>query len=291
MKLKQSSDIILLMSKQLIILPFDHRSSFLKDITNQKRKVREMKEMIFDAFLLSIKNKRDFAILVDEELGENVLLRAKKENIKICLPVEKSGQKELKLEYGDDFQKHIKKFDPEYVKILVRYNPSNIEINKRQLEILSKIDNFCRENKYKVLLELLVPKSKEEIGIKNYDTLLRYKKTIEAIKEIKAKIKVSIWKLEGFSKKQWESVIKSTNKGSKIVLLGRGEDKSKVSKWMRDASGYKEIIGFAIGRTIFLEPLKEYQNNKSTKEETIKKISDNFNYFINLWTTLKRKKL
>ncbi|MGI6335197.1 MAG: 2-deoxy-5-keto-D-gluconate 6-phosphate aldolase domain-containing protein [Minisyncoccales bacterium] len=279
------------MSKQLIILPFDHRSSFLKDITNQKRKVREMKEMIFDAFLLSIKNKRDFAILVDEELGENVLLRAKKENIKICLPVEKSGQKELKLEYGDDFQKHIKKFDPEYVKILVRYNPSNIEINKRQLEVLSKIGNFCRENKYKVLLELLVPKSKEEIDIKNYDTLLRYKKTIEAIKEIKAKIKVSVWKLEGFSKKQWENVIKSTNKGSKIVLLGRGEDKSKVSKWMRDASGYKEIIGFAIGRTIFLEPLKEYQNNKSTKEETIKKISDNFNYFINLWTTLKRKKL
>ena len=279
------------MSKQLIILPFDHRSSFLKDITNQKRKVREMKEMIFDAFLLSIKNKRDFAILVDEELGENVLLRAKKENIKICLPVEKSGQKELKLEYGDDFQKHIKKFDPEYVKILVRYNPSNIEINKRQLEVLSKIGNFCRENKYKVLLELLVPKSKEEIDIKNYDTLLRYKKTIEAIKEIKAKIKVSVWKLEGFSKKQWENVIKSTNKGSKIVLLGRGEDKSKVSKWMRDASGYKEIIGFAIGRTIFLEPLKEYQNNKATKEETIKKISDNFNYFINLWTTLKRKKL
>jgi len=279
------------MSKQLIILPFDHRSSFLKDITNQKRKVREMKEMIFDAFLLSIKNKRDFAILVDEELGENVLLRAKKENIKICLPVEKSGQKELKLEYGDDFQKHIKKFDPEYVKVLIRYNPSNIEINKRQLEVLSKIDNFCRENKYKVLLELLVPKSKEEIDIKNYDTLLRYKKTIEAIKEIKTKIKVSVWKLEGFSKKQWEGVIKSTNKGSKIVLLGRGEDKSKVSKWMKDASGYKEIIGFAIGRTIFLEPLKEYQNNKSTKEETIKKISDNFNYFINLWTTLKRKKL
>ena len=74
----------------------------------------------------------------------------------------------------------------------------------------------------------------------------------------------------------------STNKGSKIVLLGRGEDKSKVSKWMRDASGYKEIIGFAIGRTIFLEPLKEYQNNKATKEETIKKISVTTN---NLWIT------
>ena len=279
------------MSKQLIILPFDHRSSFLKDITNQKRKVREMKEMIFDAFLLSIKNKRDFAILVDEELGENVLLRAKKENIKICLPVEKSGQKELKLEYGDDFQKHIKKFNPEYVKILIRYNPSNNEINKRQLEVLSLIDSFCRKNKYKVLLELLVPKAKEEIDTKNYDTLLRYKKTIESIKEIKTKIKVNVWKLEGFSKKQWESVIKSTNKESKIIFLGRGEDKLKVSKWMKDASGNKEIIGFAIGRTIFLEPLQEYQNRKATKEETIRKISDNFNYFVNLWTTLKRKKL
>jgi 5-dehydro-2-deoxygluconokinase len=97
--------------------------------------------------------------------------------------------------------------------------------------------------------------------------------------------------LEGFSKKQWEGVIKSTNKGSKIVFLGRGEDKSKVSKWMKDASQHEEIIGFAIGRTIFLEPLKDYQKKKIAKEIAIKKISDNFNYFINLWITSKKKKL
>jgi 5-dehydro-2-deoxygluconokinase len=279
------------MSKQLIILPFDHRSSFLKDITPQKEKVKEMKEMIFDAFLLSARNKKDFAILVDEELGENVLLRAKKEKIRICLPVEKSGQKELELDFGKDFKKHIKKFDPDYVKILIRYNPLNKEINKKQLEVLSLIDDFCRKNKYKVLLELLVLPTKEEASIDNYDKLLRHKKTIEAINEIKSKIKVSVWKLEGFSKKQWEGVIKSTNSGSKIVFLGRGEDKTKVSKWMKDASQYEEIIGFAIGRTIFLEPLKEYQNKKIAKEDAIKKISDNFNYFINLWITSKRKKL
>ncbi len=250
-----------------------------------------MKEMIFDAFLLSAKNKRDFAILVDEKFGENVLLKAKKEKVKICLPVEKSGQEELKLEFGKDFGKHIKKFDPEYVNVLIRYNSLNKEINKRQLEVLSLIDNFCRENKYKVLLELLVPPTKEEASIDNYDILLRHKKTIEAINEIKPKIKVSIWKLEGFNKKQWKSVIESLNKGSKIVLLGRGEDKSKVSKWMKDAAPYEEIIGFAIGRTIFLEPLKEYQNKKLSKEKAIEKISGNFNYFINLWITLKRKQL
>lgn len=275
------------MSKQLIILPFDHRSSFLKDITSQKREVQEMKEMIYDAFLLSIINKRDFAILVDEELGENVLLRAKKEGIKICLPVEKSGKKELELEFGKDFREHIKKFDPEYVKILIRYNPLNKETNKKQLEVLFLIDDFCKKNKYKVLLELLVPPTKEEASIDNYDTLLRHTRTIEAINEIKAKIKVSVWKLEGFSKKQWEKVIQSTNRESKIVFLGRGENKSKVSKWMKDASQYKEVIGFAIGRTIFLEPLKEYHNKEISKEKTIKKISNNFNYFIKLWNTKK----
>ena len=273
------------MENKLIILPFDHRSSFLKDILNkpQKSRAREMKKMIFEAFLSVIKNKKDFAVLVDEELGSDILINAKKLGIKICLPVEKSGQKELNLEFGNNFKGHIDKFSPDYVKILIRYNPHNTDINKRQLKVLKRLSQLD----YKIILELLVPPTPQESLLPNYDKKIRYINTMKAIEEINEAINVNIWKLEGFNKKQWEGIIKKTNKGSKIIFLGRGEDKKKVSNWMESASHFKEIIGFAIGRTIFLEPLKDYENKKISQEEAIEKIKLNFEYFVNLWNTKK----
>lgn len=277
------------MNKKLLILPFDHRSSFVENILNSKEnskeKIKEMKEMIFESFLLSIKgkNKKDFAILVDEEYGEEVLSRAKKIGVKICLPIEKSGQKELKLEFGKNFEEHVKKFKPDFVKVLIRYNPSNKELNKKQLKVLSLVNNFCKKNAYKVILELLVPPTEKESLIKDYDEKIRYSKTIEAIKEINDFIEISVWKLEGFKKEQWKEIIEAKNKNSKIIFLGRGEDKKMVSKWMKDASFFKEIIGFAIGRTIFLNPLKKYESKKISREKAIEEMRINFNYFIDLW--------
>ena len=50
------------------------------------------------------------------------------------MPVEKSGQNEFDFEYGDDFGAHIEKFDPDFSKVLVRYNPDDdAEMNERQL--------------------------------------------------------------------------------------------------------------------------------------------------------------
>ena len=242
-----------------------------------------MKKMIFEAFLSVIKNKKDFAVLVDEELGSDILINAKKLGIKICLPVEKSGQKELNLEFGNNFKGHIDKFSPDYVKILIRYNPHNTDINKRQLKVLKRLSQLD----YKIILELLVPPTPQESLLPNYDKKIRYINTMKAIEEINEAINVNIWKLEGFNKKQWEGIIKKTNKGSKIIFLGRGEDKKKVSNWMESASHFKEIIGFAIGRTIFLEPLKDYENKKISQEEAIEKIKLNFEYFVNLWNTKK----
>ena len=279
------------MKQELLILPFDHRSSFLRDILclsakpdkKQVEEVKELKRMIFEGFLLAANKEKSFGILVDEEYGENILKEAKEKKIITCLPVEKSGEKILKLNYPKSFEEHIDKFNPDFVKILIRYNPLNKKDNQKQLKVLSQINDFCQKRKYKVILELLVPPAKEDLKIKNYEKEIRAERTVGAINEIKEKIKVDIWKLEGFEKNQWKEVIKATNKGSQIIFLGRGEDKKKVIKWMKAATINKEIIGFAIGRTIFLETLKKYYSKKISKEKAIKTIASNFSSFVKLW--------
>lgn len=280
--------------KELFILPFDHRSSFSEDILGvsgnlskgQKKEISDLKEIIFEGFLMSLKrqkNKKHFAILVDEEYGKKILSEAKKRNIMVSLPVEKSGREELALEYGKSFGKHIDRIHPDFVKILIRYNPLNKDVNKNQLKTLSIIDKFARENKYKIILELLVPPAKEDLKLKNYDSKERLERTIGAIKEIKEIIKVYIWKMEGFTITQWKKIIPSIGKNPRIIFLGRGQEKAKVIKWLKSAAGLEEIIGFAIGRTIFLEVLKKYYSKKISRGKAIKTISENFDYYIGLW--------
>ncbi|MCK9578106.1 DUF2090 domain-containing protein [bacterium] len=282
--------------KKIYILPFDHRSSFTKDILgieipnkNQKKEIKNLKTIIFNGLQKSLegrKDKKDFSILVDEEYGLDVIKKAQENKIKICLPVEKSGENILKLEYGKHYKDHIKKISPDFVKILVRYNPENIKENKKQLEILNEIYSFCKKNKYKTILELLVPPTDNDMIIcknkETYDKKLRTLRTKNAIREIKKAIKPTIWKLEGFSFNQWKDIINET-KNNKIIVLGRGEDDKKVRQWLKDAAKYETIIGFAIGRTIFMDPIKEYYLKEISSDKAISLISNKFLGFVSIW--------
>jgi 5-dehydro-2-deoxygluconokinase len=66
-------------------------------------------------------------------------------------------------------------------------------------------------------------------------------------------------------------------------MLGRGENTKMVEKWIKNAKTHKEIIGFAIGRTIFFNPIKDYYNKKIARKEAINQISNNLKYFVKLW--------
>lgn len=291
------------MDKQLIILPFDHRHSFLRDILGlkknpswrQKKQVTALKQIIFDAFLLAAKNCRqpqNLAILIDEEYGAKIIKQAQKRKIKICLPVEKSGQDEFDFNYGEKFSSHITKIRPDYVKALVRYNPLEKEKNKRQLSKLKKLSDWCRQKHYPLILELLVPPTDQDLKLagsrKQYDQKLRGRRTIAAIKEIRKALTIALWKLEGYDDElSCRQITHAVGPREKIIILGRGENKSQVERWLKNSKPNQNVIGFAIGRTIFLKALQQYVANPKNKKQTTEIIAKNFLHFINYWENIK----
>lgn len=283
--------------KNLFILPFDHRKSFAKDLLNidgkpnkdQTQKISELKDIVYQGFLKTreqYQNKNDFGILVDWQYGQKIIKDAQKRCIVFTVPVEKSGQEIFDFEYGKKFGDYLLKIKPSFVKVLVRYNPENIDINKIQLEKLKQLSDFCKQNKLKLLFELLVPPTATDLKIaknqKNYDNNFRFQKTAQAIKEIKKQVKVDIWKLEGFNKDQWQDIIGQTG-SAKIIVLGRAGSKIVVSNWLNDAKTYHSIIGFAVGRTIFAKPLADFVAGKINKEKAINNIAKDFDFFIKTW--------
>ena len=180
------------------------------------------------------------------------------------------------------------------MKVLVRYNPEgDAAMNKRQLERLKKLSDYLAKKKRPFLFELIVPSTTAQLaklgGSKeNYDQELRPKLMVESLKEIQdAGVEPAIWKLEGVDKPESaKAVVKQAQSGGRkvgVITLGRGESKEKVQEWLKVGAKIPGIIGFAVGRTIFWDPLAEHKAGKITKKEAEEKVAQNYQEFAALW--------
>jgi len=292
--------------KELLILAFDHRSSFTeklfgiknrKPTPEEKLQIEDSKKIVFAGFRKAVNTKvpKDVAgLLVDEEFGAGVLREAKKKRFNFAMPVEKSGQDEFDFEYGEEFKKHIEDFDPTYVKVLVRYNPSgDSSMNERQLKRLKQLSDYLHEVGRTFLFELIVPATSGQLAQLNgskeaFDLQMRPKLMVESLASIqKAGVEPNIWKLEGVDRPEdAKSLVKQAQRGGRqagIITLGRGESKEHVQKWLAVGAKIPGIIGFAVGRTIFWQPLVEFRSGQIKKEEATSKIAQNYIEFAELW--------
>ncbi|MDT8781300.1 MAG: DUF2090 domain-containing protein [Candidatus Bathyarchaeota archaeon] len=298
--------------KDLLILAFDHRTSFIEKLfgiknrtptPTEKREIEDFKKIIFEGFKLALKEKvpKEIAgLLVDEECGSEILREAKKEGYMFAMPAEKSGQEEFDFEYGDEFSSHIEEFDPTFLKVLVRYNPESDEVvNKRQLQRLKILSDYLLKTKRPFLFELIVPATPTQLaklgGSKEaYDTQLRPELMVESIKQIQdAEVEPAIWKLEGVEKPEAaKAVVKqaqSNGRKAGVITLGRGESKEKVQEWLKVGAKIPGIIGFAVGRTIFWNPLVEHKAEQIDRSKAVEKIAQNYIDFVELWQNERSK--
>jgi myo-inositol catabolism protein IolC len=292
--------------KNLFILPFDHRSSFIDLFgfinpelsSEEKETITRAKEIIYVAFRRAVEHeipKEQAAILIDEEYGDKIIRNAINQDYNVILTVEKSGQREFVFEYEDDFTKHIEKYKPAFVKTLIHYNPNDDPLSKmRQQQKLGILSSYCHENNYKFLLEVLVSPTDSQLKEVNgnndlYDSATRPNLTVKAMEELQnANVEPDIWKLEGMENEDSYKIVslqarKEERDNVGIVILGRSENQDKVEKWIRSGNKIKGIIGFAIGRTVFWKPLTDYKNGKIEKEEVIEIISNNFLHYYHIF--------
>lgn len=264
---------------------------------SEREKIRQLKWLIWDGVKKALAQgvpRKAAAILCDEEYGERVLLAAKRERVRFAVPVEKSGEEEFQFAEAD-WPAHIERFQPTFVKALVRYNPeADQALNQRQRERLAQLSTWCSKHGYPLLLELLVPPTDAQLaqvgGEHNtYDLTLRPKLAIQAIDKLQdAAVEPSVWKLEGFDNAEdAERAVATVRRGGRqnvgIVILGRDEAALKVRRWLEVGANIPGMIGFAIGRTIFEEPLESFLRGRQDEEGTISQIAENYKGFVDIW--------
>jgi myo-inositol catabolism protein IolC len=291
---------------ELYILAFDHRGSFQKKLmgiqgtptAEEAERITDAKQLIFEGFLRALEEgaPRDAAgILVDEQYGAEVARRARSEGLIFAMPVEKSGQDEFDFEYGEEFGKHIEEFDPVFTKVLVRFNPQgDTEMNARQTVRLRELSDWLHERDRKFLFELLVPAEPEQLESvggdeDRYDRDVRPALMLEAIESLQAAgVEPDVWKIEGLdAREDCERVaaLVRSNGRDKVacVVLGRGADESAVDHWLKQGAGVPGYVGFAIGRTIWWDPLKGFLDGSVSREDVAGRISERYRRFIQVY--------
>jgi myo-inositol catabolism protein IolC len=298
--------------KPLYVQPFDHRGSFQTKMFGWKGTLSEAqtaeiaatKQVIYDGFKAAVNAgvpRERAGILVDEQFGAAILRAAAVDGFMTAAPAEKSGQDEFDFEYGENFGKHIEAFHPTFCKVLVRYNPEGDQkLNRRQEARLNRLSDYLHNQSHRLFMfELLVPAEKEQLdrvkGDKHaYDREIRPQLMVKAIQELQdAGVEADVWKIEGLDlREDCEKVVAAAHRDGRdkvgCIILGRGENDAKVNEWLTTAASVPGFIGFAVGRTVFWDPLIAWREKKISRKDAVSEVARRYRGFVDLFEKSER---
>ncbi len=288
----------------LFMLAFDHRGSFQRKFfgiegapgPDEAARTIDAKRVIFDGLQRALSGggvpQGAAGVLVDEQFGTQVAHEAKQAGLALAMPAERSGQPEFDFEYGTEFTSHIQAFDPTFTKVLVRYNPEGDGgLNARQAAKLRELSDWLHQTGRLFLFELLVPAEPHQLEAAGNDAL-RYDDELRpglmrvAIAQLQESgVEPDVWKIEGIGDPaRCAEIAEQCRIAGRddvaCVVLGRGADEAAVDTWLRAARDVPGYRGFAIGRSIWWDPLKFFVDGAMAREEAVAQIANRYRRFV-----------
>jgi 5-dehydro-2-deoxygluconokinase len=269
---------------QVMALAFDHRSqceALVKEVGQPLSKIGELKEIIGQAVLSVAKDFPGRAgVLCDGRFGQSVLEHITGKGLWIGRPVELPGSRPLRFEAGPNVAQEMRAWPAEHTaKCLVFYHPDDsAEMKREQLAYLDQIQEACIGTGHDLLVEVIPPKAMPS----DDSTLPR------ALAEIYAHgVKPDWWKLPSMSDESWRGVaaeIKANDPYCRgVVLLGLEAPEDELAAAFKIARRHPICKGFAIGRSIFMAPARDWLLGKCDAESFAANVADNYRRLIEIW--------
>jgi myo-inositol catabolism protein IolC len=292
--------------RSLFVLALDRRGSLPEQMfgfdgaptPQETATIADAKSVIFDGFSRALAEGAlsDAAgILVDEQFGADIARMGLAGGCIVAMPVERSDRPSFEFEYGDEFGAHIEAFDPTFSKVLVRFNPEgDVADNRRSIEGLMVLSDWLHTRGRKFLFELLVPGEAHQVkaagGDEAFAVEARPALMRQAIATLQAAgIEPDIWKIEGVDRRDdCRMIADQARAGGRdrvgCLVLGAGASEATVHHWLRQAAGVPGYLGFAIGRTIWWDPITGYVHGALTRDAAAAQISANYRRAIDVYT-------
>lgn len=294
----------------LLIMAMDHRESFGRTLFGvrddkpdaaQRAAMQAAKRLIY-AGLTSALTQLPCGrggVLVDERYGEPVIEAAHSGRVVLAVPVEHSGREWFELEWGQHWQQHVAAARPDFAKVLVRDNPGfPRELRGRQLSSLRQVSDGLAELGVPLLYELLVPATESQLAAGGradaYDRDIRPDLVVQVISDNQAAgVEPSVWKVEGLETADAARAVVAQIRAAgrehvDAIVLGRDAPAERLDRWLAVAAPVDGFVGFAIGRSIWEEPIADHNQGKISEDETIARIAGRYLGFASRYCTAGR---
>jgi myo-inositol catabolism protein IolC len=280
-------------------MAMDHRESFGRTLFGVKddkpdayqRGAMEAAKRLIYAGLASALDRLPCGqggVLVDERYGTAVIEAAHSGGVVLAVPVEHSGREWFELEWGQDWLRHVAETRPDFAKVLVRDNPAfPREQRDRQLGSLRQVSDALAKLGVPLICELLVPATESQLAAAGghadaYDRDIRPGLVVRVIADNQAAgVEPSIWKVEGLETADAaRAVVAQMRAGGRehvdAIVLGRDAPAERLDHWLAVAAPVDGFVGFAIGRSIWEEPVADHNQGKISDDEAVARIAGRY---------------
>lgn len=295
-------------SGELYFLAFDHRQSFAREVlgaqgalsTEQVARVSAAKRIVFDGLLAAVEAgalmSSEAGVLVDEQFGGEVPRLALERGMPVAIAIERSGQDVFQFEHGDEFRQHLYRARPSFAKALVRHNVAGDAAgNGVQLTRLKALSDFLAERECKLLYELLVPPTDDQLASvggdrRRYEVELRPALIAAGMRAAQESgIEPDVWKIEGAETAGQADALAAQARSAPgrervaCVVLGAGAPQARVRHWVEVAAATEGYAGFAIGRSIWKDPVLRHLAGELDRTGATRLIAERFTGIVETW--------
>ena len=268
----------------IMALAIDHRAQLEKiadDAGSHRERISAFKLLAVEAAAKVAAGRPGYGMLLDGKYGREALFRALDHDFWIGRPVEEPGSRPLEFEFGGSLGVKLEEWPVSHtIKCLCFYHPDDPpEMKARQERELLRLNDAARTLERELLIEIIASKN----GAVDDHTTARVIERLYAIG-----IMPDWWKLEGqASKAAWDNVARAIEAGDPfcrgIMLLGLEAPEDDLAQAFALARHCSLVKGFAVGRTIFVEPAIEWFAGRIGDRDAVERMAGAFSRLCDLW--------
>jgi len=268
----------------LMALAIDHRAQLEKiaaDAGAPLERIGVFKRLAVDVAAQVAAGRPGYGMLLDGRYGREALFRAADHDFWIGRPVEDPGSRPLDFEFGGSLGAKLVEWPIGHtIKCLCFYHPDDsAEMKARQERELLRLHDAARTLGRELLIEIIASKN----GPVDDETVARVLTRLYDLG-----IKPDWWKLEGqATDAAWRAVGAAIDAGDPlcrgVMLLGLEAPEDELAHSFAIARKHKHVKGFAVGRTIFVEPAQAWFAGRIDDAAAVAAMADAFRRLCELW--------
>jgi len=272
--------------EELCVFAFDHRKQLL-DMADEAgvdaSRLPELKTLLLRAAEeaageAGLDNRS--GILADTTYGQPALNAITGKGWWIGRPIEMPGSRPLRLEHGNIGSQLIDWPQEHVVKCLVFYHPHDeAGLRHEQDELILDVWKGCNKSGHELLLEVILPEDNADKKESYYFDMLSHFYSLG--------IQPDWWKLPPLSLESWEAIsglIEQQDPHCRgILILGLDASEEKLKAGFAAAAKAPWVKGFAVGRTIFGQPSRQWLQGELDDDALIAQVKSNYLTLIDYW--------